>query len=239
MALDNDVVIVTGAARGIGKALVAELLSRNVKKIYAVGRNETVKAAYAGQPEITALIADVSDAKQVAALALIAPDVTVVINNAGVLDFGGSLTASDEAISRNFGTNFQGQLNVARSFAPIMEKNGGGHLVNLLTVVSFASMPALAVYNASKAAAWSMTQSLRADLAKKGIQVHAVFPGPVDTDMAAEITFPKTSPADVAEAIVEGIVNGEEDIFPDEMSKQVYAAWRADHKAVEKQFASM
>jgi short-subunit dehydrogenase len=108
-----------------------------------------------------------------------------------------------------------------------------------LTVVSLASMPGLAAYNASRAAAWSMTQSLRADLAKKNIKVHGVFPGPVDTDMAAAITFDKTSPKDVAIAIFDGVENGEEDIFPDAMAKQVYESWKADHKAVERQFASM
>jgi short-subunit dehydrogenase len=104
--------------------------------------------------------------------------------------------------------------------------------------VALASMPALAGYNASKAAGWSMTQSLRAGLSARGISVHAVFPGPVDTDMAAAITFPKTSPADVAAAIVAGIAAGQEDIFPDPMSQQVYAGWKQDHKAVEKQFAA-
>lgn len=109
----------------------------------------------------------------------------------------------------------------------------------MLSVVSLASMPGLAAYNASKAANWSMTQSLRASVAEKGITVHAVFPGPVDTDMAADIEFDKTSPADVAGAVLAGIEAGQEDIFPDPMSTQVYAAWRQDHKAIEKQFATM
>jgi NAD(P)-dependent dehydrogenase (short-subunit alcohol dehydrogenase family) len=239
MNIENSVVLVTGAARGIGKALVTEALARGAKKVYAVGRSAGIIQAFAGNARVVPLVADVANAKQVADLAAKAKDVTVVVSNAGVLDFGDMLSVSDEAIERNFGTNFYGQLNVARSLSPVMGKNGGGHLVNLLTVVSLASMPGLAAYNASKAAAWSMTQSLRADLAKKNIQVHGVFPGPVDTDMAAAITFEKTSPQDVAIAIFDGVENGDEDIFPDEMAKQVYESWKADHKAVEKQFASM
>ena len=239
MSLNHDTALVTGAARGIGKALVQELLNRSVKKVYAVGKSETVKTVFAGNSKVVALIADVSDAASVAKAAAQAKDVTLVFSNAGVLDFGDILSVSTETLKRNFDTNFYGQLNVAKSFAPIIEGNGGGHLTNLLTVVSLASMPGLAAYNASKAAAWSLTQSLRADLAKKGIKVHGVFPGPVDTDMAAAITFPKTSAADVAKAIVDGVIAGDEDIFPDEMAKQVYAGWKADHKAIEKQFASM
>jgi short-subunit dehydrogenase len=128
---------------------------------------------------------------------------------------------------------------MSRAFAPLIEGNGGGAVVNVLTVVALASMPGLGVYNASKAAAWSMTQSLRADLAKRKVQVYAVFPGPVDTDMARGIEMAKTSPADVARAVLDGVQAGTEDIFPDPMSQQVYAAWKADHKAVERQFASM
>ena len=164
---------------------------------------------------------------------------TLLVNNAGVLDFGGILDAPDEAFERNFSVNFHGKLNMARAFAPAIEKNGGGAIVNILTLVALASMPGLSVYNASKAAAWSMTQSLRASLAGKGIEVFGVFPGAVDTDMLAGVDIPKTGPADVARAIVEGIAAGHEDIFPDPMSTQVYAAWKQDHKAVEKQFAAM
>ena len=109
----------------------------------------------------------------------------------------------------------------------------------MLSLVSLVSAPGFAAYNASKAAAWSMTLSLRANLAARGITVHGVFPGAVDTDMLAGVDMPKTSPADVARAVVSGLQENREDIFPDPMSTQVYAAWRQDHKAVEKQFAAM
>ncbi len=128
---------------------------------------------------------------------------------------------------------------MSRAFVPVIEKNGGGAVANILTLVALASMPGLAVYNASKAAAWSASLSLRASLANKPVTVHNVFPGAVDTDMLAGVEMPKTSPQDVAEAVVAGIVAGHEDIFPDPMAESMYAEWRKDHKAVEKQFAAM
>jgi NAD(P)-dependent dehydrogenase (short-subunit alcohol dehydrogenase family) len=129
-------------------------------------------------------------------------------------------------------------LNVTNAFIPVLERQRGT-IANILTVVALASMPALAAYNASKAAGLSLTQSFRADLGKRGITVHAVFPGPVDTDMSRSFEMPKTPAIDVARAMLAGIEAGEEDIFPDPMSRQLYAAWREDHKAVERQFAAM
>jgi NAD(P)-dependent dehydrogenase (short-subunit alcohol dehydrogenase family) len=237
--LSNDIAVVTGAARGIGKALVADLLRQGVKKIYAIGKSASINTAFAGHAHVIPLQADVTNAKQIEAVAAKAKDATLIFSNAGVLDFGNILDTPMETIERNFATNFYGQINLAKSFAPILEKNGGGHFTMMLSVVSLASMPGLAAYNASKAAAWSLAQSLRADLAKKNIKVHSVFPGPVDTDMAAAITFAKTSPEDVAKAVVEGVMGGIEDIFPDTMAQQVYSGWKADHKAMEKNFASM
>lgn len=156
-----------------------------------------------------------------------------------MLDFGGILDVPLDAVTRNFATNFYGKLVMARAFAPVIEHNGGGAIVNILSLVSLVSAPGLAGYNTSKAAAWSMTLSLRASLAARGITVHGVFPAGVDTDMLAGADMPKASPVDVARAIVSGLAENSEDIFPDAMSTQVYAAWRQDHKAVEKQFAAM
>lgn len=239
MTFENQIALVTGASRGIGKALVQELLARGAKKVYALGKSEAILKAYAGDNRVVALRCDVADMASVEKAAAKANDVSLVFSNAGVLDFGNILDVSQDTLERNFATNFYGQLNIARSFAPIIERNGGGHITNVLTVVALVSMPALSAYNASKAAALSLTQSLRGDLAKKNIAVHAVFPGPVDTEMAAAITLPKTAPVDVAKAILDGIAADEEDIFPDPMAKQVFAGWRADPKALEKQFASM
>jgi len=241
MKIHNATALVTGANRGIGYAFVNALLQAGAKKIYATARNiDSLKNVTAlDASRVIPLQVDVTDPNLVNALPAQSPDVNLLINNAGVLAFGSILDVPMEAIASQFNTNFYGSLNMARALVPVIEQNNGGAIVNVLSVVSLASMPALAAYNASKAAAWSITQSLRASIAEKGIAVHAVFPGPVDTDMAAEIQFDKTSPADVAAAVLVGIEADQEDIFPDPMSNQLYAAWRQDHKAIEKQFAAM
>jgi len=134
--------------------------------------------------------------------------------------------------------NYFGLIAVTRAFAPVIERNGGGTVANVLSVASFVGIPAGAGYSASKAAAWSATQSLRADLAPKGVRVVGVFPGPIDTDMAAGLEIDKTSPSIVASEVIAGIANGAEDIFPDPASKHIYTGWTVDHKAIEREFAS-
>jgi short-subunit dehydrogenase len=141
-------------------------------------------------------------------------------------------------LQREFATNFYGPLAMARGFLPALERNRGA-MVNVLTVVSLASMPSLGGYAATKAAAFSLTQALRGELAARGIQVHAVFPGPVDTDMTRAIDLPKTSPTKVARAIVRGLAAGEADIAPDPMSQKVLAQWTRDPQSVAQQFAAM
>ena len=241
MRIQDSVALVTGANRGIGLELVKALLNAGASKVYAGGRKlESLQAAHSlDRKRVSPLLVDVTNRQLVHDLAQKAPDVTILLNNAGVLDFGSIVDAPLEAVQRNFETNFYGKLNMARAFAPVIERNGGGAIVNILTLVALASMPGLAVYNASKAAAWSMTQSLRASLAGKKIAVHGVFPGAVDTDMLAGVEMPKTPPSDVAAAVVKGIIAGQEDIFPDAMSSSLYDAWKKDHKAVERQFATM
>ena len=240
MQITSATAFVTGANRGIGRALVDQLLASGVKRIYATARTgseaETLSAV---STRVTGLVLDVTDSAQIASAAARAGDVTLLINNAGVLDFGTFLDAQRPQIDRNFATNFYGTLDTTRAFVPVLEANGGGTVVNLLTLVALASMPGLSVYIASKAAAWSMTQSWRASLAGKNIKVMGVFPGAVDTDMLAGVEMPKTSANDVARAIVQGISGDEEDVFPDPMSANLYAQWKQDHKAIEHQFATM
>jgi len=241
MEIRNAIALVTGANRGIGRALVAALLRTGAKTVYAASREaRNLEATLAVDPKrVQPLLLDVTDRAQVAALPARLRDVTLLVNNAAVLHFGGILDVPVETVAAELDTNFYGKLLMARAFTPVIQGNGGGAIVNMLTLVALASMPGLSVYNASKAAAWSMTQSLRASLAGKGVAVHAVFPGAVDTDMLAGVEMPKASPEDVAAAIVAGVAADQEDIFPDPMSAQVYAAWRQDHKAVERQFASL
>jgi NAD(P)-dependent dehydrogenase (short-subunit alcohol dehydrogenase family) len=241
MQIRSATALVTGANRGIGQALVGALLHAGVKTVYAASRAPgNLGATLALDPKrVRPVVLDVTNRDQVAALPARLTDVTLLVNNAAVLHFGGILDVPLDTLMAELDTNFYGKLVMARAFAPVIERNGGGAIVNMLTLVALASMPGLSVYNASKAAAWSMTQSLRASLAGKGVAVHGVFPGAVDTDMLAGVEMPKAAPEDVAAAIVAGVAANQEDIFPDAMSARVYAAWKQDHKAIERQFASM
>ena len=239
MKIENSVVLVTGANRGIGKSFVHALVAAGARKVYAAARSVDSLDGLTTDARVVAVKLDVTSDSDVRALAAKASDVTLLINNAGVLDFGSVLEAPLQAFERNFATNFYGVLASSRAFAPIIEKNGGGAIVNMHTLLALASMPGFGVYNASKAAAWSLTQSMRAGLAGRGVAVHGVFPGPVDTDMLKGVPVAKAGPDDVARAVVQGVSQGEEDIFPDPTSAALYQAWRKDHKAVEKQFATM
>ena len=241
MNIHGKTALVTGANRGIGREIVRALVAAGAAKVYAGGRDlASLADTVAIDPSrITPLAIDVTNASDVASLAARAPDVTVLINNAGVLDFGTALDAPLDAFERNFAVNLYGTLNVTRALVPVIAGHGGGAIVNLSSVVALASMPGLAAYNASKAALHSLTQSLRATLKPQGIAVTGVYPGPVDTDMAASIPFDKTSPRVVAEAIVAGVIAGAEDVWPDPMAAQVGEIWLRDPKAVEHQFAAM
>lgn len=241
MNIQTATVLVTGANRGVGAALVSALLQAGVKKVYATARDlsrlDPIVALDATR--VFPLHLDVTDPAQVSQATTKAADVNLLINNAGSLAFGSILDVPTETIAQQLDTNFYGALHMARAFVPVIEANEGGAIVNLLTLLSMVSAPGMSAYSLSKAAAWSMTQSLRASLSSQNIAVYGVFPGAIDTDMLAGIDMAKTSPADVAAAVVAGIAEGQEDIFPDPMSTQVYAAWKQDHKAVEKQFAAM
>lgn len=241
MKIQTATALVTGANRGVGAALVSALLQAGVKKVYATARNlHRLEPITALDPiRVVPLQLDVTDPEQVGQISTQAPDVNLLINNAGSLAFGSILDVPTETIAQQLDTNFYGVLHMVRAFAPVIEKNGGGAIVNVLTLLSMVSAPGMSAYNLSKAAAWSMTQSLRASLSSHNIAVYGVFPGAIDTDMLAGVDMAKTSPADVAAAVVAGIGEAQEDIFPDPMSTQVYAAWKQDHKAVEKQFAAM
>lgn len=236
MNLHNAHVLVTGANRGLGKALIAELLKTDASVIYAAAREpETIDITDA---RIKPVKLDVSDQASVNTFASSLDRLDLLINNAGVIEFGDILAATEADIDRCIDVNVKGVWRLSQAFAPLLKRNGGA-LCNILSLVSLASMPGLAAYNLSKAAAWSMTLSLRATLQSHNISVHGVFPGAIDTDMTAGMDIDKITPAEVAHEIIEGIAKGEEDIYPAPMFKEVYTAWKTDHKAVEKQFAAM
>ena len=240
MEIKDTVALVTGASRGIGAALVKTLLDRGASKIYAAARQDADLARLHGANDrrVVPIHLDVTNADHVARVADQAHDLKILFNNAGVLNSGSVLEAPSAAFSENFGVNFFGILHTTRALAPTLTQHRGA-VVNILTLVALASMPGLGVYNASKAAAWSLTQSLRADFAKRHVKVFSVFPGAVDTDMLKGVEMPKAAPADVAAEVLQGIEADQEDIFPDPMSRELYAHWASDHKAIERQFAAM
>ena len=240
MQIKDSVAFVTGANRGIGRAFVDALLERGARRVYAAARDlSTLDPVLSLDPtRVRAVKLDVTSVADARAAAAAGRDVTLLINNAAVLAVGGLVDLPVAAVRDNMETNFYGLLNVTTAFIPVLERHRGA-IVNILTLLSMVSLPGVAAYNASKAAGWSLTQSFRADLAKRGIAVHGVFPGAVDTDMARSLEIPKTSAIDVARATIAGVDAGDEDIYPDPMSKEVYSAWRKDHKAVERQFAAM
>ena len=244
MKLQQASVLVTGANRGLGHALVEASLAAGARRIYATARDPRQLAALvASAPDkIVPLALDITDAASLAAAAARATDVSIVFNNAGVLAAYSVLTTSDAELARDFGVNVFGTLAATRAFLPALERAGaagGAALVNVLSITSFASFPAMGGYAAAKAASYSITQALRAELAAKRIAVHGVFPGPIDTDMVRGVEMPKTSPAAVAKAIVDGVERGSDDIVPDPMGSELFALWQRDAKALERQFVTM
>lgn len=243
MKTKDAVLLVTGANRGLGKAIVQTALARGARKVYAGARDPSSLADLVRQGEgrVVPLKVDLGDPASLAAAATSATDITLLVNNAGVLASYNVLESSREQIAQDFATNFYGVLDVTKAFLPALERAaaaGEAAIVNVLSIVSLANMPAIGGYSASKAAAFSITQALRGDLAKKGIGVHAALPGPIDTDMARGMDMKKTSPENVAQAILDGVERGLDDISPDPVADEVLATWRRDPKRLEQQFAN-
>ncbi|MGV0625126.1 SDR family oxidoreductase [Mycolicibacter minnesotensis] len=214
----DKAVVITGGRRGLGAALVDEVLARGARTVYS-----TARTAYPDErPQVVTHPLDVRSAESVAALAELAGDAEIVFNNAGVLLPGELLTGRFEDIADTFDVNVYGPLRVARAFAPILAANGGGALVNMLSVLSW--MTGSGAYGASKAAAWSVTNSLRDDLAGQHTQVVGVHAGFIDTDMVSGFAAPKTTPAEVARRIVDGLEAGAREVLVDDVSVAAKAA---------------
>jgi NAD(P)-dependent dehydrogenase (short-subunit alcohol dehydrogenase family) len=238
MNIQGSIALVTGANRGLGRAIVSALVEAGAAKVYAAARDE--RTIVAAGPRVVPITLDVTKAEQIAAAARKAGDVTLLVNNAGALTSYNVLTASAADIDADFRVQLHGTLGVIRAFVPVLERApAGATIVNVLSLTSLASFPALGGYSASKAAAYSMTQSLRPELKKKGIDVLAALPGPIDTDMVKDLPMPKTSAADVARGVLAGVARGEEEIFPDPMAQQMGALWSKSPKEYERAFASL
>ncbi|OBF06558.1 short-chain dehydrogenase [Mycobacterium sp. ACS4054] len=216
--INGSTVVVTGGQRGLGKAIVDEFLRRGAAKVYATAR----APKRSDDPRVVSLELDVTRPESVAALAVSAPDAEIVINNAGVLSGRKLLDSDIEDVRAVFETNYFGALRVAKAFAPILARNGGGALVDIASILSW--MPGSGAYGDSKAALWSTTNSLRIELEKQGTLVVAAHLSFTDTDMAAGFDAPKNDPREVARAIVDGIERDEAEVLADDDTRYVKAA---------------
>lgn len=218
MKIENAVVLVTGANRGIGLSFTRELLKRGARKVYAGARDP----ATVTQPGVVPLRLDVTSPEEVAAAAAQASDVTLVINNAGIAQPGGFLAPDSEALTRHlFETNFFAMLRMSKAFAPILQANGGGALLNVLSVASWVNGGELAAYSASKSAAWSLTNALRHELAAQKTQVLGLHMAYVDTDLTRGFEVPKTSPEEIVQRALDGLEAGLDEVLADDLTQQV------------------
>ena len=233
MITAGKTILVTGANRGIGQALAEEALNRDAKRVYAGTRVPLTHP----DARVTPLTLDVTSAAQIQEAAGTVSSLDILINNAGI---GLSDDLSDRAaLERHLAVNLFGTHSVTQSFLPHLTRSRGA-IVNILSLNALAPLPLIPAYSVSKAAAFSLTQSLRALLAGRGVRVHAVLPGPVDTDMTRGGDMPKASPESVARAIFDAVEKEEEDIFPDPMSQSVAESWRnSAAKALERQLAAL
>jgi NAD(P)-dependent dehydrogenase (short-subunit alcohol dehydrogenase family) len=224
MKVEGAAALVTGANRGLGAAIAQALLDAGAK-VYGAARDP----ATITNQGLIAVPLDVTDGDDIAIAARTCRDVSIIVNNAGILRSSASLApGAVDAARAEMETNFFGSMRMARAFAPVLRRNGGGALVNVLSVLSFVSMPQGATYSASKAAAWSLTNALRIELRRQGTLVVAVHAGFIDTDMAAGVTAEKISPQSVAAQIVAAIEAGAEEVLADPTSEMVKATLADD-----------
>jgi NAD(P)-dependent dehydrogenase (short-subunit alcohol dehydrogenase family) len=230
MQIKGCVALVTGASRGLGRAFCAGLVQAGAAKVYAAAR-DPAKAGVAGTQPIKL---DITNAAEVAAAAQQCGDVNLLINNAGIASFT-SLIASPslDAARAEMETNYFGTLAMCRAFAPALARNGGGAIINMLSVVSWFNAPLQGSYCASKSAAWSMTRGVRIELRGQGTPVVGVYAGYIDTDMTSHLTGPKTRPEDVVDATLRGIEAGAEEILADERARTVNAATFSNPRAMD------
>lgn len=226
MKIENSVVLVTGANRGIGLAFARALLARGARKVYAAARNPTTVIL----PGVVALQLDVTKPEEIADAVKQASDVTLVINNAGIAQPGGFLTADSDAVTRRiFETNVYGVLNMSKAFAPVLKVNGGGALLNVLSVASWVNGGELAAYSASKSAAWSLTNALRHELAAQKTKVLGLHMAYVDTDLTHGFDVQKSSAEDIVQRALDGLEADAEEVLADELTQQIRQGLAAPH----------
>lgn len=230
MKIQGSVALVTGANRGLGRAFARALRDAGVAKIYAAARDATTIT----DPDVEPIKLDITNPADVAAAARHCCDVTLLVNNAGVATFKPLLEAETmDAARAEMETNYFGTLAMCRAFTPILGKNGGGALVNVLSVVSWFNAPMQGSYSASKAAQWSLTNGIRIELRAQGTLVVGVHAGYIETDMTAHLDLPKSRPEDIAARTLEAIEAGREEVLADKRAEEVRAALSSDPHALD------
>jgi NAD(P)-dependent dehydrogenase (short-subunit alcohol dehydrogenase family) len=220
MRIRDSVAFITGANRGLGLVFAQGLIDAGARKVYAAARNPEAIRLAGVQP----VRLDVTSSESVAAAASNCTDTNLLINNAGINFWTGFLGPDSVEHARSeMETNYFGPISLSRAFAPLLAKNGGGAIVNILSVLSWISVPMGGTYSASKAAAWALTNWLRTGLRAQGTRVLGVHAGPIDTDMAAELTLPKVTPRDVVRQVLNALEAGRDEVLTDDMTRQVKA----------------
>jgi NAD(P)-dependent dehydrogenase (short-subunit alcohol dehydrogenase family) len=220
MDIAGSVALVTGSNRGIGRRFVTQLLERGASKVYATARRPELVDI----PGVEVLQLDITDQASVEAAAAIATDVTLLVNNAGIATQGSMLTGDLADARREMDTHYWGNLAMVRAFAPVIEGNGGGAIVNVLSALSWFAHPGSGGYAAAKAAEWNMTNAVRLELAPKGVSVQGLHLGAADTDIMAGYEGPMVDPADVARASLDGVEQGVAEVVVDDWSAMVKAS---------------
>jgi NAD(P)-dependent dehydrogenase (short-subunit alcohol dehydrogenase family) len=227
--IDGSVALVTGAGRGLGRAFARELVSRGAARVYGAARDP----AAVTEPGVMPIALDITDPERVARVAAQCADVSLLVNNAGVMEASTFINApSLDAARLEMETNYFGTLSMCRAFAPVLAANGGGAVVSMLSVTSFYTNPLNASYGASKAAAWSLTNGIRIELHHQGTLVVAVHAGFIDTDMSALVDAPKISPESVARQAFDAVEAGQIEVLADERSRFVKASLSRDHELI-------
>lgn len=237
--MNTAVALITGANRGVGRALAEALLSRGATKVYVAARTpSTLAPVLAVDPDrLHAIHLDLTDLGSVEAAAAAAPDITLLVNNAAVMQQSFTLDSERGVLIEQLMTNTVGTADVIRAFAPVISASGGGRIVNVMSLQSLAGSTGFDGYSASKAGLHSLTQSLRPALRGLGIAISGVYPGGIDTDMLREFDTLKSSARAVAEGILDGVAAGQDDIFPDPVAQLAGEIYRADPKRFERLFA--
>jgi len=229
MKIAGSVALVTGANRGLGQVYARELVRRGAAKVYGAAR----KPAGVTEPGVTPIQLDITDPERVAQAAQQCADVTLLVNNAGVLSYNNFTGAPDLSGARlEMETNYFGTLSMCRAFAPVLAANGGGAIVNMLSVTSFYTNPFNATYGASKAAGWSLTNGIRLELHHQGTLVVGVHAGFIDTDMAALVDLPKDSPESVAQQVCDAVEAGQVEVLCDDRTRKVKAELSRDQELI-------